>query len=66
VAWRNMLAWLPFLALPFSVHLLTPAIGLTTSMLLLGSVCAVLAVASALLPRRGLADRFAGTWPVPG
>jgi eukaryotic-like serine/threonine-protein kinase len=65
VALRNMLAWLPFLTLPFTVSLLAPAIGLTTSMLLLGGMCAILAIASALLPGRGLADRLAGTWPVP-
>jgi eukaryotic-like serine/threonine-protein kinase len=65
VALRNMLAWLPFLTLPFTVSLLAPAIGLTASMLLLGSICGILAIASALLPGRGVADRLTGTWLVP-
>jgi len=65
VAWRNLVAWLPFLVLPASIKLLAPALGLNGSMAAVIGLSAALALASALLPKRGLADRLAGTWLVP-
>jgi len=62
---RNLLAWLPFLVLPLGVKLLMPMVGISVALLLLPALVAGLAVISVLLPRRGLADRLAGTWLVP-
>jgi len=65
VAWRNLLAWLPFLVLPAGVKLLAPVLGMNGSTVAVIGLSAGLALASALLPKRGLADRLAGTWLVP-
>lgn len=65
VAWRNLVAWLPFLLLPMGFRELAPWLGETVTLLLLLGGCAGLAVGSVLLPCRGLADRVAGTWLVP-
>ncbi len=65
VAARNLIAWLPFLLLPFGVRLMTPALGVTGGTSLLVALGALLALTSALLPDRGLADRLVGAWPVP-
>ena len=65
VAWRSLLAWLPFLLLPVEVKLLTPVLGVNGSMFMAAGLSAALALVSALLPQRGLQDRLAGTWPVP-
>jgi hypothetical protein len=65
VAWRNLVAWLPFLLLPAGVKLLTPVLGVNGSMVAVVGLSAALALTSALLPKRDLPDRVAGTWPVP-
>jgi eukaryotic-like serine/threonine-protein kinase len=65
VTGRNLLAWSPFLLLPFGLKALAPAFGVTGALLCSGTVTVGLAVMSVLLPERGLADRLAGTWPVP-
>jgi eukaryotic-like serine/threonine-protein kinase len=54
---RNLIAWLPFLLLPSRINEAWP--------IMLGPCVVVLAVISLLLPRRGLQDCLAGTWPVP-
>jgi hypothetical protein len=61
VFWRALLTWSPFLvALAFK--------GLfslsTVTLFSLSAICVLTAV-SVVLPERGLADRLAGTWPVP-
>jgi eukaryotic-like serine/threonine-protein kinase len=56
---RNLIAWLPFLLVPSRV-------GSNEFLpLLLGPCVVVLVVVSLALPRRGLQDWLAGTWPVP-
>jgi len=65
VAWRNLAAWLPFLLLLPGVRLLAPGMGVNGSIVAGVGLSAALALASALLPKRGLADRLAGTWLVP-
>jgi uncharacterized RDD family membrane protein YckC len=56
---RNLVAWLPFLLIPaaLSINELLPII--------VGLVVICLTATSLLLPKRGLQDRLAGTWPVP-
>lgn len=59
VTGRNLLAWLPLLLLP-------AAAWIRGTLHLSAVTCLAAAVAvSLLLPKRGLADRLAGTWPVP-
>jgi hypothetical protein len=66
VAWRNLVAWLPFLLLPAGVKLLTPMLGVDGALVGAFGLSVVLPlITSALLPKRGLADRLAGTWLVP-
>lgn len=65
VASRNLLAWLPFLLLPVGVKLLLPMLGGNGAMRVMVCLSGGLALISALLPKRDLADRVAGTWPVP-
>jgi hypothetical protein len=66
VFWRALVAWSPLVPACF-----LSAAGLatrTSSMWGAVAVCVVLcglAIASLLLPKRGLPDRLAGTWPVP-
>ena len=62
--WRAIVAWSPvFLAFVLSVVTITKRLnwGPWLALALLG----LLAVVSVVLPRRGLQDRLAGTWPVP-
>jgi len=65
VVCRNFVTWLPFLALPLGVRVLSPQVGQGGAIVLAGGACAALALVSSLLPQRGLADRLVGTWPVP-
>jgi hypothetical protein len=65
VAARAVVAWLPFLLLPFAVRGLTPLLDSTGALILVLGTAAGLALSSVLLPIRGLADRLAGTWLVP-
>jgi hypothetical protein len=58
VAGRNLVAWLPFLMLPLAANT-----DLAFPLLL--CLSSALAAVSVGLPARGLADRLAGTWPVP-
>jgi hypothetical protein len=62
--WRAILAWSPLFPAFFLFGL---AMGkhLNWSPWLALGLFGVLAVLSVALPRRGLQDRFAGTWPVP-
>jgi hypothetical protein len=63
--WRALVAWSPLLAAPFVFGFLMRPVG----GLAVGTVAACLVVSLAMisvaLPYRGLADRLAGTWPVP-
>ena len=52
VAWRNLIAWLPFLLLPANVMGPTPGLGLNGAMLLMVGLTLGLALISALLPQR--------------
>ena len=64
VFWRALVAWSP-LALPLFLSSVSfPRYSVPGAVLGYGVVCA-LAVISVVLPRRGLPDRLAGTWPVP-
>ena len=67
VFWRALVAWVPVLAIPLLVHSVGRALKIhtvTLTLLALG-LAGVLVVWSLLLPKRGLPDRLAGTWPVP-
>jgi len=59
VTLRNLIAWFPFPLLPaaFRINEFSP--------LLVGPCVVLLAAISVLLPKRGLQDWLAGTWPVP-
>lgn len=59
VALRNGVAWLPLVLIPVAatIHETLP--------LIVGPIAILLTVISLLLPKRGLQDRLAGTWPVP-
>ena len=59
IAARNFIAWLPFALIPATlrIHPILPII--------VGLIAMILAVISLLLPKRGLQDNLAGTWPVP-
>jgi hypothetical protein len=65
VFWRGLVAWSPMLVVPFVFgFLMRPAGGLAAGAVaafLIGSLTLI----SLALPKRGLADRLAGTWPVP-
>jgi hypothetical protein len=65
VAWRNLVAWLPFVLFPLHLTLPTAVAGPGAAVLLVAGFGAALALISTLLPQRGLQDRLAGTWPVP-
>jgi hypothetical protein len=62
---RNVVAWLPLLVSPLLVVGLLAPVGIDTAVALVMSLLLGLALTSLLLPSRGLADRIAGTWPVP-
>jgi hypothetical protein len=62
--WRSLLAWAPV----WPAFLLTAVgAGEHKNWIVLAATAALCALAllSLLLPRRGLPDRLAGTWPVP-
>ena len=65
LAWRHLIAWLPFLLLPIPARWLAPVAGDQGGLLLAEGVCVALGLVSALLPQRGLPDRITGAWPVP-
>jgi len=61
VFWRALVTWSPILvALPFK-----SLFDFSTLALISLSAIGALAAVSMALPERGLADRLAGTWPVP-
>ena len=63
--WRSLVAWSPLLAAPFVFgFLMRPWGGFAAGAVAAFLVCS-LAMLSVALPKRGLADRLAGTWPVP-
>lgn len=65
VAARNAIAWAPFLLLLPVWYWLSPLWGENITALWLASFWVILAILSTNLPRRGLADRLTGLWPVP-
>jgi hypothetical protein len=62
--WRAMVAWSPALLL-FIMAVAAIAKNLTWQPWLALGLLGLLVALSVALPRRGLQDRFAGTWPVP-
>jgi uncharacterized RDD family membrane protein YckC len=64
VLWRSLVAWSPLIATPFIVGFSKVFSNTTTGMIIAGSLCAGLTVVSIILPKRGLPDMLAGTWPV--
>jgi hypothetical protein len=69
VFWRALVVWSPLCLAPFA---LIPLFGKPDATAfrdlpfgLLGGLFLTLAVLSVALPKRGLPDRLAGTWPVP-
>ncbi len=61
VFWRALLTWSPFLVALACKGLFSVS---TVTLFSLAAICVLTAV-SVALPERGLADRLAGTWPVP-
>jgi hypothetical protein len=65
VFWRAIVAWSPVVVGVVLAAALKPVLGMLggvlTALMLLGG----LAILSIALPKRGLADLLAGTWPVP-
>jgi hypothetical protein len=65
VFWRAIVAWSPVVAGVVLAAALKPVLGMLggtlTALMLIGG----LAILSIALPKRGLADLLAGTWPVP-
>ncbi len=62
--WRALVAWSPVVPL-FAVAVLAIARHLTWQPYVALALLGLLAAASVALPKRGLQDRLAGTWPVP-
>ena len=62
--WRAIVAWSPVVPV-FSVAVLAMAKHLTWQPWLALGLLGLLAAVSVALPKRGLQDRLAGTWPVP-
>ena len=62
--WRALLAWCPVLPV-FAVSMFAMVRHLNWQPWLALALLGLLAAASVALPRRGLQDRLAGTWPVP-
>jgi uncharacterized protein YneF (UPF0154 family) len=62
--WRSIVAWSPLIPV-FVVSILGLIRHLTWEPWLALALLGLLAVWSIALPRRGLQDRLAGTWPVP-
>jgi eukaryotic-like serine/threonine-protein kinase len=69
VFWRAIVAWSPLCAaLPLVIAFLdkqAPVASSNLPIVLAFGVLLVLAIVSVVLPKRGLPDRLAGTWPVP-
>jgi eukaryotic-like serine/threonine-protein kinase len=63
--WRSLVAWSPLGAAPFVFGILKVAVSSVTAGTIAVLVVCVLTVVSMALPKRGLPDRLAGTWPVP-
>ena len=61
VFWRALLTWSPFLVALACKGLFSLS---AVTLFSLSAICVLTAV-SVALPERGLADRLAGTWPVP-
>ena len=64
-AWRNFIAWLPFMLSPMLVKAAESFVGAEWSVPVAAGVLLVVTVFSLGL-RRSLQDRLAGTWLVPG
>ena len=61
VLWRGLIAWSPFLAMPFLAAALSPAVGAGwTTVMVVGFLTACVGL-SLSLPHRSLQDRLAGT-----
>jgi eukaryotic-like serine/threonine-protein kinase len=68
VFWRSLVTWSPFwLAMIAMISLGDPekSLGIKSFSAVVCGLFFVLGVLSAASPGRGLADRLAGTWPVP-
>ncbi len=65
VFWRGLLTWSPLLLGLVIVILSHKPAGDLLAAVLASLPIAGLTLVSLLLPKRGLADRLAGTWPVP-
>jgi hypothetical protein len=65
VFWRALVAWSPMLAAPFVFGFLMRPVGGLAAGAVAACLVVSLAIISVALPYRGLADRLAGTWPVP-
>jgi hypothetical protein len=65
VLWRAMVAWSPMLLALVLVGVLKSPLGLFRAALIASLLVCALTIFSIALPRRGLPDRLAGTWPVP-
>ena len=64
VFWRSLVAWSPVLLAALLCLTFGRGHQVLSQALAYGAVCG-LAILSVALPRRGLPDRLAGTWPVP-
>lgn len=65
VFWRAVVAWCPLLLAVALASGLKPVIGLIPAALISALLLGGLTILSLALPKRGLPDSFAGTWPVP-
>ncbi len=63
--WRAVLVWGPLLLTLILVRFLRGGLGPLGAGLVAAGLVAGMAILSVALPTRGLADRLAGTWPVP-
>ena len=63
--WRGLVAWSPLLLGLVLAGLLKAWFTLFAAALVSSLLVCGLAILSVPLPRRGLPDRLAGTWPVP-
>jgi hypothetical protein len=62
---RSLIAWSPLLVALFVFGLLAVPLSKLAAAVLAALFICIPAVISIVLPNRGLADRLAGTWPVP-
>jgi len=65
VFWRSVVAWCPLVGVPLVFKLVQFALGGLAAGLIAAVIILALGIISVALPRRGLPDRLAGTWPVP-